>query len=207
MGREEEDFSHYFLLPFYLWYLKYIYTLQLGLPQWLSGKVSACNSGDPGSIPGSRRSLGGGDGNPLQYSCLENSMERGVWQVTVHRVIKSQTWLSNWKRTHTTNVQRSLLRVSQTSGLLCNQITVQPGQDSNKISLESYQITGKCFEKTNKPSEESEQGANLTQKNSRRKALSSNSTLGVWWDAMKFRASIRTCSQGVLIRGYFVSIL
>ena len=42
------------------------------------GKESACNAGDPGSIPGSGRSLGEGNGNPLQYSCLENPMERGV---------------------------------------------------------------------------------------------------------------------------------
>ena len=50
------------------------------LPQWLSGKESACNSGDAGdvgSIPRSGRSPGGGLGNPLQYSCLENSKDRG----------------------------------------------------------------------------------------------------------------------------------
>ena len=43
------------------------------------GKASACNEGDPGSIPGSRRSPGEGNGNPLQYSCLENSMDGGAW--------------------------------------------------------------------------------------------------------------------------------
>ena len=47
-------------------------------------KESACNGGDLGSIPGSGRSLGGGNGYPLQYSCLENSMERGAWRATVH---------------------------------------------------------------------------------------------------------------------------
>ena len=59
----------------------------MGLPQWLSGKESAGSVGDiedPGSIPGSGRSLGGGDGNPLQYSCLENFMDRGVWRAIVH---------------------------------------------------------------------------------------------------------------------------
>ena len=55
------------------------------------GKASACNEGDPGSIPGSRRSPGEGNGNPLQYSCLENSMDGGAWQATVHGVAKSQT--------------------------------------------------------------------------------------------------------------------
>ena len=55
------------------------------LPQCLSGKETACNagnSGDMGSIPGSGRSLGGGHGNPLQYSCLENPIGRGAWQAT-----------------------------------------------------------------------------------------------------------------------------
>ena len=59
-------------------------------------KVSACNAGDPGSIPGSGRSSGDRNGNSLEYSCLENSMGRGAWQATVHGVAKSQTWLSNW---------------------------------------------------------------------------------------------------------------
>ena len=48
---------------------------------------------DVGSIPGSGRSPGGGHGNPLQFSCLENPMDRGAWQATVHRVAKSQTRL------------------------------------------------------------------------------------------------------------------
>ena len=52
------------------------------------GKASACNSGDPGSIPGLGRSPGEGNGNPLQYSCLENPVDRGAWQATVHRVTK-----------------------------------------------------------------------------------------------------------------------
>ena len=56
-------------------------------------KESACNAGDPGSIPGSGRSLGEGNGKPLQYSCLENPMDRGAWQATVHRVAKSRTGL------------------------------------------------------------------------------------------------------------------
>ena len=51
-------------------------------------KASACNEGDLGSIPGLGRSPGEGKGNPLQYSCLENPMGRGVWQVTVHRVAR-----------------------------------------------------------------------------------------------------------------------
>ena len=57
----------------------------IGVPWWLSGKETACNAGDPGSISGSGRSPGG---NPLQYSCLENFMDRGAWQAAVHRVTK-----------------------------------------------------------------------------------------------------------------------
>ena len=65
-----------------------------GLPQWLSSKESPGNARDGGSIPGSGRSPGGEHDNPLQYSCLENPMERGPWQATVHRVAKSRTRLS-----------------------------------------------------------------------------------------------------------------
>ena len=57
-------------------------------------KASACSMGDPGSIPGSGRSPGEGNGNPLQYSCLENSMDGGAWWTTVHGVAKSRTQLS-----------------------------------------------------------------------------------------------------------------
>ena len=56
--------------------------IKRGLPQWLSGKEFACNEGvegDAGLIPGLGRSPGGGYGNPLQYSCLKNSMDRGAW--------------------------------------------------------------------------------------------------------------------------------
>ena len=49
------------------------------------------NAGDPGSIPGLERSPAGGNGNPFQYSCLNNSMDRGSWWAIVHRVVKSQT--------------------------------------------------------------------------------------------------------------------
>ena len=55
-----------------------------GFPGGSDGKASACNAGDPGSIPGSGRSRGEGNGNPLQYSCLENSMDRRAWWATVH---------------------------------------------------------------------------------------------------------------------------
>ena len=59
-------------------------------------KASACNAGDLGSIPGLGRSPGEGNGNPLQYSCLENPMDGGAWWATVHGVTKSQTRLSDF---------------------------------------------------------------------------------------------------------------
>jgi len=68
----------------------------VGFPGSLDGKASAYNEGDPGSIPGSERSPGEGNGNPLQYSCLENPMDRGSWWATVHGVAKSRTRLSNF---------------------------------------------------------------------------------------------------------------
>ena len=56
----------------------------LGFPGGSDGKESACNAGDPGLIPGLRQTPGEGNGNPLQYSCLENSMDKGAWQTIVH---------------------------------------------------------------------------------------------------------------------------
>ena len=64
---------------------------QLGFPGGSDGKESACSAGDLSSVPGSGRSPGEGNGNPLQCSCLENSMDRGAWQATVHWVAKYQT--------------------------------------------------------------------------------------------------------------------
>ena len=60
----------------------------IGLARWCSDKESACNVGDPGSIAGSPEE---GSGNPLQYSCLENSIDRGAWLAIVHRVTESDT--------------------------------------------------------------------------------------------------------------------
>ena len=68
--------------------------MYMGFPGGSDCKESACNAGDLGSILGSGRSPGDGNGYPLQYYCLENSMDRGAWQATVHRVTKIQTRLS-----------------------------------------------------------------------------------------------------------------
>ena len=61
------------------------------LSMFVTGKESACNAGDPGLIPRSGRSPGEGDDNSLQYSCLENCMDREAWWATVHEVAKSWT--------------------------------------------------------------------------------------------------------------------
>ena len=67
----------------------------MGFPGGSDGKESTCNAGDLSSIPGSGKSPGGGNGNPLQYSYLDNPMDRGAWWATVHGVTKSRTRLSN----------------------------------------------------------------------------------------------------------------
>ena len=66
-----------------------------GFPSSSDGKASACNATDLGSIPGSGRSSGERNGNPLQYSCLENFMGKGAWQAIVHGVAESQILLSD----------------------------------------------------------------------------------------------------------------
>ena len=71
----------------------YIYSYILGFPEGSDGKESAYNAGNPSLIPGSGRSSGGSHGNPPQYSCLENSINRGAWWATVHELTKSWTQL------------------------------------------------------------------------------------------------------------------
>ena len=65
-----------------------VYHILIGLPRWLSGKESACQCRRLEFDPGLRISLGKGNGNPLQYSCLENPMDRGAWRATVHGVTR-----------------------------------------------------------------------------------------------------------------------
>ena len=70
-------------------------SLPSDFPGGSDGKPSAYNAGDRGSIPGLGRSPGEGNGNPLQYSCLQNSMDGGTWWAAVHGVPKSWTWLTS----------------------------------------------------------------------------------------------------------------
>ena len=81
-------------LYFCIKYLNFISYAYWGFPGGSEVKSSSRNAGDLGSIPGSGRSPGEGNGNPLQYSCLKNPMEGGAWWATVHGVAKSQTRLS-----------------------------------------------------------------------------------------------------------------
>ena len=93
----------------------------LGFPGGISGKTNNNNNNNPptnlgdiqdkGSIPGSGRSPGGGHGNPLQYSCLENPMDRAAWQATVHRVANSRTWLKQLRmHTHKRKSNQSMVK-------------------------------------------------------------------------------------------------
>ena len=76
-----------------------------GIPGGSDGKESACNEEDPGSIPGSGRSPGEGNGNPFQYSCPENSTDSGAWQATVHRGRKETDMTEQLTLFHVYNTQ------------------------------------------------------------------------------------------------------
>ena len=76
-----------------IWYV-------MGFPGGSYDKESSCNAGDSGSIPGLGGSPGEGNGNPLQYSCLENPKDREVWQATIHGIALSRIQLSD-SHTHT----------------------------------------------------------------------------------------------------------
>ena len=83
--------------------LCYTVEINLGFPGGSGGKESACNVGDMGLIPGLGKSPGEGHGNPPQYSCLENPMDREAWWTTVHRVAKSWTRLNDYAK-HSTEM-------------------------------------------------------------------------------------------------------
>ena len=90
----------------------YTATETLAIPCGSEGKASACNAGDLGSIPGWRRSPGEGNGNPLQYSCLENPMDGEAWWATAYGVAKSRTRLSDFSL-----IPLQIKRISPESGL------------------------------------------------------------------------------------------
>ena len=99
MVKREEPRTTISLLPKYLLRTHYVWS---GLPRWLTGKESAwrCKR-HRFNLSGQEESPGGGNDNPLQDSCVQNSMDRGAWWATAHRITKSQIWLSNWLHAHT----------------------------------------------------------------------------------------------------------
>ena len=100
----------------------------MGFPGGSYGKESACNVGDPGSIPGSGRSLGEGHGNPLQYSCLENPMDGGAWWAPIHGVEKSQDTTELLTHSSVRCQRRHLvvLTATATATLLQSCLTLRP---------------------------------------------------------------------------------
>ena len=100
-----------------------------GLPWWLSGNESACNAGDMGLIPGSGRSPGEGNGNPLQYSCLENPMDRGPWQARVHGFGKE------W------DTSQGLNKCCQRQKMIMEHTFLPEGYHTSMVSLELRETT------------------------------------------------------------------
>ena len=119
-----------------------------GLPQWLRGKEATCNAGDVNSIPGSGRSPGRGNSNPLQYSYWENAMDRGAWKAVVQRFAKSWTQLKWLSIPHTTRKRRiedvnpvsTLYRVSHPSLLrgMCKEHVKQPAVFFRSFNSETH---------------------------------------------------------------------
>ena len=87
--RDRTRVFHIVGIRFTIWATREVHLYhEVGFPGSSNGKESACSAGDLGLIPGLGRSPGEGNGNPLQYSCLENPMDRGAWRVTVHGVAR-----------------------------------------------------------------------------------------------------------------------
>ena len=95
-------------------------------PSGSDSKESACNAGDLGLIPVSGRSPGEGNGNPLQYSCLENPMDGEAWGARVHGVTKSRTWLSDFAFTFMACVRVCVCSVIQLCLTLCDPVHHSP---------------------------------------------------------------------------------
>ena len=102
--------SSMYLLILLKWTCLYTYKclLLVGFPGGSDSKETACNAGDSGSIPGSGRSLGEGNGSPLQYSCMENSMDRGAWQAIVQWGCKESDTTERLSLTQTYLVQQNV---------------------------------------------------------------------------------------------------
>ena len=97
----------------------------MGFPGGSDGKESACNAGDLGLIPGLGRFPGEGNGNPLQYSSMENPADRGAWWATVHGVTKESD--KTWQKTTATRNSRNHFLKEEEFGLcsLCDEVSLQ----------------------------------------------------------------------------------
>ena len=115
---------------------------------WL-GKESACSAGDPGSIPGSGGSPGEGNGNPLQYSCLENPTDRGAWQATVHAVSSVRHNWATKEREHKQNLPNVLHLHSSHSGPDSHQLFLLDYDCPSLVSL--YSVARMMFLKPDAP--------------------------------------------------------
>ena len=120
-----------------IWLILQTLLQKLDFPGGSDSKASAYNAGDLGSIPGSGRSLGEGNGNPLQYSCLENPMD-------IHGVAKSQTQLSNFTLKKLVHVTSNLLQFFLLSDLTANKCEANTW-DSNPSTDPTWQTPGKCI--------------------------------------------------------------
>ena len=118
MGFSRQEYWSGVPLPSPIYVYIYIYTHSLA-PDGSDGKESACNAGDLGSIPGLGRYPGGRNVYPLQYSGLENSMDRGVWWATVHEITKSRTQLNDF---HTAWLQTSFLHGFVSCNIECHRV-------------------------------------------------------------------------------------
>ena len=115
------------MLPLVSWHFPKFQFLVVYTHQWVSQvalvtKLPPANAGDIWDavlIPGLGRSPGRGHGNPLQYSCLENPMDRGAWWATVHRVAKNQTWLK-WLNAHAHTNFITISYIALTIGTILN---------------------------------------------------------------------------------------
>ena len=109
------------------------------LPMWFSCKEFACNAGDVGSIPGLGRSPGEGNGNPLQYSCLEGPMDGGAWLAAVHGFAKSWTRLSDFTFTFTFHVHALEKEMAIHSSVLAWRIP-GTGEPGGLLSMGSHRV-------------------------------------------------------------------
>ena len=127
-----------YIFFFRLFHYRLLQDTEGGFPCSSVGKESACSAGDPGSIPVLGRSPGEGNGNPLQYSCLDNSMDRGAWWVTVHGVTKE--WGMTLQLNTTSSVQLlSCVRLFATPWTAACQASLSITNSSSLLKLMSIE--------------------------------------------------------------------